>query len=213
MPARHESKNSPGDIPFMTDLKQLVLASNSAGKVREFTALFAPLGITIIPQGDLGIAAAEEPYFTFIENALTKARHATKESNLPALADDSGICIAALDGRPGVRSARYAGEEASDANNNAKVIAELKGISDRRAHYVCALVFIRHALDPEPVIVQTQWHGELIDVPQGNAGFGYDPHFWIPSLGKTAAELDPIEKNRVSHRGQALRDLLRILAP
>jgi XTP/dITP diphosphohydrolase len=205
-------KNSLGDIPFMTDLKQLVLASNSAGKVREFTALFAPLGITIIPQGDLGIAAAEEPYFTFIENALTKARHASKESNLPALADDSGICIAALDGRPGVRSARYAGEEASDTNNNAKVIAELKGISDRRAHYVCALVFIRHALDPEPVIVQTKWHGELIDVPQGNAGFGYDPHFWIPSLGKTAAELDPIEKNRVSHRGQALRDLLRILA-
>lgn len=196
----------------MTDLKQLVLASNSAGKVREFSALFAPLGIAIIPQGDLGIAAAEEPYFTFVENALTKARHASKESNLPALADDSGICIAALDGRPGVRSARYAGEEASDANNNAKVIAELKGVSDRRAHYVCALVFIRHALDPEPVIVQTQWHGELIDVPQGNAGFGYDPHFWLPSLGKTAAELDPIEKNRISHRGQALRDLLRILA-
>lgn len=213
MPARHESKNSLGDIPFMTDLKQLVLASNSAGKVREFSALFAPLGIAIIPQGDLGIAAAEEPYFTFVENALTKARHASMESNLPALADDSGICIAALDGRPGVRSARYAGEEASDANNNAKVIAELKGVSDRRAHYVCALVFIRHALDPEPVIVQTQWHGEWIDVPQGNSGFGYDPHFWIPSLGKTAAELDPIEKNKISHRGQALRDLLRILAP
>ena len=197
----------------MTDVKQLVLASNSAGKVREFNALFAPLGIAIIPQGDLGIAAAEEPYFTFVENALTKARHASKESNLPALADDSGICIAALSGRPGVRSARYAGEEASDAKNNAKVIAELKGIPDRRAHYVCALVFIRHALDPEPVIVQTQWHGELIDMPRGKSGFGYDPHFWIPSLGKTAAELDPIEKNKISHRSQALRDLLRILAP
>jgi XTP/dITP diphosphohydrolase len=213
MPARHESKNGFGDRQFMTDLKQLVLASNSVGKVREFNALFAPLGITIIPQGDLGIAAAEEPYFTFVENALTKARHASKESNLPALADDSGICIAALDGKPGVRSARYAGEEASDVQNNAKLIAELRGISDRRAHYVCALVFIRHALDPEPVIVQTQWHGEWIDVPQGNAGFGYDAHFWIPSLGMTAAELDPIEKNRISHRGQALRDLLRILAP
>ena len=196
----------------MTDVKQLVLASNSAGKVREFSALFAPLGIAIIPQGDLGITAAEEPHCTFIENALTKARHASKESNLPALADDSGICIAALSGRPGVRSARYAGEEASDANNNAKVIAELRGISDRRAHYVCALVFIRHALDYEPVIVQTQWHGELIDVPQGNGGFGYDPHFWIPSLGKTAAELDPSEKNKISHRGQALRDLLHILS-
>jgi len=197
----------------MTDVKQLVLASNSAGKVREFTALFAPLGIAIIPQGDLGIAAAEEPYCTFVENALTKARHASKESNLPTLADDSGICIAALDGRPGVRSARYAGEEANDANNNAKVIAELHGITDRRAHYVCALVFIRHALDPEPVIVQTQWHGELIDAPRGESGFGYDPHFFIPALGKTAAELDPAEKNNISHRGQALRQLLAILSP
>ena len=197
----------------MTDVKRLVLASNSTGKLREFTALFAPLGIAIIPQSDLGIAAAEEPYFTFVENALTKARHASKESNLPALADDSCICIAALDGRPGIRSARYAGEEASDAQNNAKAIAELRGIADRRAHYVCALVFIRHALDPEPVIVQTQWHGELIDTPHGNAGFGYDPHFWIPALGKTAAELDPIEKNSISHRGQALRNLLRILSP
>ena len=128
-------------------MQKLVLASNSAGKVREFTALFAPLGIAIIPQGDLGIAAAEEPYFTFIENALTKARHASKASNLPALADDSGICITALDGKPGVRSARYAGEESSDANNNAKVITELRGIADRRAHYVCALVFIRHTLN------------------------------------------------------------------
>ena len=197
----------------MTDAKQLVFASNSAGKVREFTALFAPLGITIIPQGDLGIAAAEEPYCTFVENALTKARHASQESNLPALADDSGICIAALSGKPGVRSARYAGEEASDANNNAKVIAELKDISDRRAHYVCALVFIRHALDPEPVIVQTQWHGEFVDVPRGIAGFGYDPHFFIPALGKTAAELDPAEKNKISHRGQALRQLLGVLKP
>lgn len=195
----------------MADLKQLVLASNSAGKVREFTALFAPLGITIIPQGDIGIGAAEEPYFTFVENALTKARHASTESNLPALADDSGICIAALGGKPGVRSARYAGAESSDASNNAKVIAELRGIADRRAHYVCALVFIRHALDPEPVIVQTQWHGELIELPCGAAGFGYDPHFWIPSLGKTAAELDAVEKNNISHRGQALRDLIRIL--
>jgi XTP/dITP diphosphohydrolase len=194
-------------------MQKLVLASNSAGKVREFTALFAPLGIAIIPQGDLGIAAAEEPYFTFIENALTKARHASQESNLPALADDSGICIAALDGKPGVRSARYSGLDSSDASNNAQVITELRGIADRRAHYVCALVFIRHALDPEPVIVQTQWHGEFMDAPRGNAGFGYDPHFFIPALGKTAAELDPAEKNKISHRGQALRQLLAILSP
>jgi XTP/dITP diphosphohydrolase len=202
--------HNPVAIP---SLQKLVLASNSAGKVREFTSLFAPLGIAIIPQGDLGIAAAEEPYFTFVENALTKARHASKESNLPALADDSGICIAALGGRPGVRSARYAGEEANDANNNAKVIAELRGIADRRAHYACALVFIRHALDPEPVIVQTQWHGELIDAPRGESGFGYDPHFYLPALGKTAAELDPAEKNKISHRGLALRQLLAILSP
>ena len=200
----------PVAIPSM---QKLVLASNSAGKVREFTALFAPLGIAIIPQGDLGIAAAEEPYFTFVENALTKARHASKKSNLPALADDSGICIAALDGKPGVRSARYAGSDSDDAKNNATVIAELNDISDRRAHYVCALVFIRHALDPEPVIVQTQWHGEFIDAPRGNAGFGYDPYFLIPALGKTAAELDPAEKNNISHRGQALRQLLAILTP
>lgn len=206
-------KDCFSDAPFMTDLKQLVLASNSAGKVREFSALFAPLDIAIIPQGDLGIAAAEEPYFTFVENALTKARHASKESNLPALADDSGICIAALGGKPGVRSARYAGEEANDAQNNAKVITELRDIADRRAHYVCALVFIRHALDPEPVIVQTQWHGEFIDMPRGNAGFGYDPYFFIPELGKTAAELDPTEKNKISHRGQALRQLLATLSP
>jgi len=202
--------HNPVAIPSM---QKLVLASNSAGKVREFTDLFAPLGITIIPQGDLGIAAAEEPYCTFVENALTKARHASKESHLPALADDSGICIAALDGKPGVRSARYAGADSSDANNNAKVIAELHGIADRRAHYVCALVFIRHALDPEPVIVQTQWHGEWINEPRGNGGFGYDPHFFIPALGKTAAELDPTEKNNISHRGQALRQLLSILSP
>ena len=193
-------------------MQKLVLASNSAGKVREFTALFAPLGIAIIPQSDLGIAPADEPYFTFVENALTKAQHASKESNLPALADDSGICIAALDGRPGVRSARYAGSDASDAQNNAKVIAELKGILDRRAHYVCALVFIRHALDPEPIIVQTQWHGELIEAPRGQTGFGYDSHFFIPQLGKTAAELAPAEKNNISHRGQALHQLLAILS-
>ena len=186
-------------------LTSVVLASGNTGKLREFDALFAPLGITLVAQGTLNIPDAPEPHPTFIENALAKARHASLLSGRPALADDSGICIAALDGKPGVRSARYAGPDSDDANNNAKVIAELRGISDRRAHYVCALVFIRHALDPEPVIVQTQWHGEFMDVPRGNAGFGYDPHFLIPALGKTAAELDPAEKNKLSHRGQALR--------
>ncbi|MDP3621477.1 MAG: RdgB/HAM1 family non-canonical purine NTP pyrophosphatase [Polynucleobacter sp.] len=192
-------------------MDKLVLASNSAGKVREFSALFADLGIAIVPQGELGIAAAPEPYCTFVENALAKARHASEQSGLPALADDSGICVDALGGEPGVRSARYAEPEASDANNNAKLIARLHGKTDRRAHYVCALVLVQHALDPEPLIVQTRWHGELLDTPRGQHGFGYDPYFWIPALGMTAAELDPTQKNTISHRGQALRELMALL--
>ena len=192
-------------------MNSLVLASNSAGKVREFGALFADLGIKIIPQGNLGIAPAPEPYCTFIENALAKARHASEQSGLPALADDSGICVNALGGEPGVRSARYAGEGASDANNNAKLIAQLQGKTDRGAHYVCALVLIQHALDPEPLVVQTRWHGELLDAPRGHHGFGYDPYFWLPALGMTAAELEPAQKNTISHRGQALHQLLSLL--
>lgn len=194
-------------------MDKLVLASNSTGKVREFSALFANLGIAIVPQGELGIAPAPEPYFTFVENALAKARHASEQSGLPALADDSGICVQALAGEPGVRSARYAGEGASDAQNNAKLMDALQGKTDRSAHYVCALVLIRHALDPEPLIVQCRWHGELLEAPRGQHGFGYDPYFLIPSLGMTAAELDPAQKNALSHRGQALRDLFALLKP
>jgi len=192
-------------------MQKLVLASNNAGKVKEFQALLAPLQFEVIPQGVLGIPSAEEPFQTFVENALAKARHASSASGLPALADDSGICAHALDGRPGVYSARYAGENANDAANNEKLITELSNQSDRSAHYVCALVFIKSANDPNPLIVETSWYGIIVDQAKGNNGFGYDPHFFLPELGKTAAELDPAQKNLISHRGQALRELIRQL--
>ncbi|MFZ4062630.1 MAG: RdgB/HAM1 family non-canonical purine NTP pyrophosphatase [Polynucleobacter sp.] len=189
-------------------MQKLVLASNNAGKVREFRELLAPLNFEIIPQGELGIAAAEEPHHTFVENALAKARHASAASGLPALADDSGICAHALDGEPGVHSARYAGIESDNMANNQKLIAALQGKVDRGAHYVCALVMVQSANDPEPLIVQTRWYGQIIDEAKGNHGFGYDPHFYLPELGSTAAELEPSEKNLMSHRGQALRELI-----
>jgi len=189
-------------------MQKLVLASNNAGKVKEFQALLAPLQFGGSPQGVLAIPSAEEPFHTFVENALAKARHASSASGLPALADDSGICAHALDGRPGVYSARYAGENANDAANNQKLITELSNQSDRSAHYVCALVFINNADDPNPLVVETSWHGIIVDQAKGNNGFGYDPHFFLPELGKTAAELDPAQKNLISHRGQALRELI-----
>jgi XTP/dITP diphosphohydrolase len=192
-------------------MQKLVLASNNAGKVKEFQALLAPLQFEVIPQGVLGIPSAEEPFHTFVENALAKARHASSASGLPALADDSGICAHALDGRPGVYSARYAGENGNDVANNQKLITELSNQPDRGAHYVCALVFIKSADDPNPLVVETTWHGVIVDQAKGNNGFGYDPHFFLPELGKTAAELDPSQKNLISHRGQALRELIRQL--
>ena len=189
-------------------MQKLVLASNNAGKVREFQELLAPFHFQVIPQGDLGITAAEEPHHTFVENALAKARHASAASGLPALADDSGICAHALDGAPGVYSARYAGVDGDNAANNQKLIASLQGKVDRGAHYVCALVMVNGANDPEPLIVQTRWYGNIVDQAQGTHGFGYDPHFFLPELGKTAAQLEPPEKNQMSHRGQALRELI-----
>ena len=189
-------------------MQKLVLASNNAGKLREFSELLAPVHFEIIPQGALGIPEAEEPYATFVENALAKARHASSASGLPALADDSGICAHALQGAPGVLSARYAGLEANSAANNQKLISALQGKSDRGAHYVCALVMINRVDDPEPVIVQTRWYGKFQDVAQGSHGFGYDPHFFLPELGLTVAQLEPEQKNILSHRGQALRELL-----
>ena len=189
-------------------MHKLVLASNNAGKVKEFQALLTPLSFEVIPQGALGIPSAEEPHHTFIENALAKARHASSTSGLPALADDSGICAHALGGRPGVHSARYAGENANDLANNQKLISELSNQSDRSAHYVCALVLVNSADDPNPLIVEASWHGVIVDVAKGSNGFGYDPHFFLPELNLTAAELDPAQKNLISHRGQALRELM-----
>lgn len=191
---------------------KLVLASNNAGKLKEFSALLAPLGYEVVPQAALGISEAEEPHVTFLENALAKARHAARQSGLPALADDSGLCVSALDGAPGVYSARFAGEPKSDAANNAKLVAELAGKADRRAHYVCVLAFVRHADDPQPLIAEGEWHGEIVDGPRGEGGFGYDPYFRVPELNRTVAELDSAEKNRRSHRGQAMQLLAQRLA-
>lgn len=188
---------------------KLVLASNNAGKLKEFTALLAPLGIEeVIPQGRLDVPEADEPFGTFLENALQKARHASRLTGLPALADDSGLCVDALGGAPGVLSARYAGEPKSDARNNARLLADLDGASDRRGHYYCVLVLVRSADDPQPIVADAMWRGEILTAAQGNGGFGYDPLFWLPALGQSVAELDAVTKNRLSHRGQALAQLV-----
>jgi len=193
-------------------MTRLVLASSNAGKLREFRRLLEPLGLEVIAQTELGIAEADEPHVTFIENALAKARHASAHGGLPALADDSGICVDALGGAPGVRSARYAGDPKSDARNNAALVAALDGIADRRAHYYCVLVLVRHAEDPQPIIAEGIWHGVVIDAPRGDGGFGYDPHFEDPLTGMTGAELPLERKNAFSHRGAALRRLIELLA-
>jgi len=194
-------------------MNRLVLASNNAGKLREFAALLAPLGIEVLPQSHFNVPEAAEPYATFIENALAKARHCAQHTGLPALADDSGICVSALAGAPGVLSARFAGEPKSDERNNALLVERLQGQADRSAHYVCVLVLVRHALDPQPIIAEGEWHGQVIDSPRGANGFGYDPYFLLPDLGQTAAELDHALKNTLSHRGAACRHLLERLKP
>ncbi|MFD2366358.1 RdgB/HAM1 family non-canonical purine NTP pyrophosphatase [Pseudoduganella sp. GCM10020061] len=188
--------------------QRLILASNNAGKLKEFSELLGPIGFELHTQGEFNVPEAEEPFATFVENALAKARHASRLTGLPALADDSGVCVNALGGAPGVYSARYAGEPKSDARNNEKVIADLAAHADKSAYYYCVLVYVRHADDPQPVIADGAWHGEIIAQPRGSNGFGYDPYFLLPSLGKTAAELSPQEKNAISHRGQALRALV-----
>ena len=189
-------------------MKQLVLASNNPGKLREFATLFLPLGIELIPQSNFNVPEADEPHCTFVENALAKARHASALTGLPALADDSGICADALNGAPGVYSARFAGEPKSDSRNNEKLVADLHGNANRRAHYVAVLVLVRNAKDPQPIIAEGEWHGEIVDLPQGDGGFGYDPHFFVSSFGKTAGQLSAEEKNRVSHREKALEKLI-----
>jgi XTP/dITP diphosphohydrolase len=192
-------------------IARLVLASRNPGKLREFRRLLARLAIDVIAQDDLGIPDADEPHITFVENALAKARHASLHANLPALADDSGVCVAALNGAPGVHSARYAGTPSSDTRNNAKLVAALAGIADRRAHYTCVLVLVRHADDPEPLIAEGFWHGTIADAPRGEGGFGYDPYFVDAATGLTGAELPLARKNALSHRGQAMRALLEKL--
>ncbi len=187
---------------------KLVLASNNAGKLKEFSALLAPLGVTVIPQGQLNVPECPEPHYTFLENALEKARHASHVTGLPALADDSGICVEALGGKPGVLSARYAGEPKSDERNNAKLIEKLQGKDNRRAWYYCVLVLVRHADDPQPLVADGMWYGEVQDTAAGEGGFGYDPYFYLPEFGCTVAQLAAEEKNRVSHRGKAMQAML-----
>ena len=194
-------------------MDKLVIASNNPGKLREIGAILAPLAIEVVPQGALGVPEAEEPHCTFIENALAKARHASRITGLPALADDSGVCVHALDGEPGVHSARYAegaatGREEQDRRNNEKLLQALSSATDRRAHYYCVIVLVRHAEDPQPLIAEAEWHGEILREPRGSGGFGYDPLFLLPEFGRTGAELLPEEKNRVSHRGRALAQLV-----
>jgi XTP/dITP diphosphohydrolase len=192
-------------------MKKLVLASNNPGKLREFTALLATVDFEVLPQAQFGVPEADEPHVTFIENAIAKARHAARLTGLPALADDSGICVDALGGAPGVYSARFAGEPKSDARNNEKLIADLAGQTDRRAHYYCILVLVRHADDPQPIIAEGEWHGEIVGEPRGSGGFGYDPYFWLHEFACTSAELPAERKNAISHRGIALRRLLERL--
>jgi len=192
----------------------IVLASNNPGKRKEFSALLSKAGLHIVPQGALDVPETDEPYATFVENALHKARHASRHTGLPALADDSGLCVDALHGAPGVLSARYAasaGGERSDAANNRRLIQALAGQTGRSAMYVALLVYVRHADDPRPIIAEGTWRGEIVDTPRGHNGFGYDPHFFLPARGKTVAELGPALKNRLSHRAQALRALLKTL--
>ncbi|HEX6321597.1 MAG TPA: RdgB/HAM1 family non-canonical purine NTP pyrophosphatase [Burkholderiales bacterium] len=192
---------------------KLVLASGNPGKLREIGALLAPLSIEVVPQSQLGIGEAEEPHDSFLENALAKARHASRVSGLPALADDSGLCVEALGGEPGVHSAYYAGRDGArelrDARNNEKLLSLLQDY--RAAYYACVLVLVRRAGDPLPLVAEGIWRGEIAVAPRGANGFGYDPLFLLPGLGKTAAELDAAEKNRISHRGKALARLLELL--
>ncbi len=193
-------------------MNELVLASGNKGKLREFNVLFGHRSIKVLSQAELGVKAAEEPFNTFVENALAKARNAARQTGLPAMADDSGITAEALNGAPGVHSARYAGDAADDTANNRKLVAALAGKTDRRAHYTCVLVAVKNADDPEPVIVDARWDGEIIDTPKGTGGFGYDPYFYLPDFGRTAAELTAEEKNDVSHRGRAMRLMLEELS-
>ena len=190
-------------------MQRIVLASSNPGKLKEFGALLADSGLDVVPQASLGIDDADETGLTFVENALLKARHASQISGLPALADDSGLCVEALNGAPGLYSARYAGGHGDSAANNTKLLQTLDGMppDQRRAFFMCALVLLRHAADPTPLIVEGRWHGRVLEAPRGPGGFGYDPLFLPDGQTQSAAELDPALKNRLSHRGQAMAKL------
>jgi XTP/dITP diphosphohydrolase len=193
--------------------KTLVLASNNAGKVREFNALLAGLDLEVVPQATFGVIEAEETGLTFVENAILKARHAAQHTGKPALADDSGLEVDALNGAPGIYSARYAGPGAGDRANLEKLLGMLNGVAEdkRTARFQCVLVYMRHALDPTPLICQGTWEGRILSEPRGSGGFGYDPVFFVPTHGCSSAELPPETKNALSHRGQALRQLVQAL--
>ena len=188
-------------------MHKIVLASDNPGKIREFRALLGSRGIEVAAQGELGITPAEEPFETFLENCLAKARNAARQSSLPAMADDSGLCVDALGGLPGVHSSRFAGEPKSDERNNRLLVEKLRGAGSRRAHYVCVLIALRSADDPDPLVATGSWQGEILDAPRGQNGFGYDPYFFLPPHGCTAAELSPEAKNAESHRAIAMRQL------
>ena len=189
-------------------MDKLVIASNNAGKLKEIQRVLAPLNWEVLPQSAFNIPEADEPHHTFIENALAKARHASKLAGLPALADDSGICVDALGGAPGVYSARYAGLPKSDERNNQTLLDMMNNQSNRKAHYYCVLVMLRHSGDPQPIIAEGSWQGEIAREPRGEGGFGYDPLFFLPDLNKMSAELTHDEKNKISHRGKALESLI-----
>lgn len=197
----------------MTPGQRVVLASNNKGKLREFADLLAGLHLDIIPQAQLGVNEAEETGLTFVENAIIKARHAARVTGLPAIADDSGIEVDALNGAPGIYSARYAGAGANDEANNRKLLQALADVPDaqRGARYRCIIVYMRHASDPTPIICEGSWEGRILAAPRGTGGFGYDPLFFVPTHHCSGGELDALEKNRISHRGQALSKLLNAL--
>jgi XTP/dITP diphosphohydrolase len=190
------------------ELTKLVIATGNLKKLREFERLLAPLGIEVIPQSAFNVPEAPEPHCTFLENALAKARNAAHHTGLPALADDSGICVHALGGNPGVNSAYYAGPQKNDADNNAKLIADLQGVADRDAHYTSVLALVLREDDPEPILVEGRWYGQIIDSPRGTGGFGYDPYFLDAEIGMTGAEMPIDQKGARSHRGKALAKLL-----
>lgn len=191
--------------------KQLVIASGNSGKLKEIKSLFSNLQIEVLPQSDLNVPEAPEPHCTFLENALAKARNAAKHTGLPALADDSGLCLEALDGAPGVHSAYFAGEPRSDDNNNLHLLDVLKSHHNRFAHYYCCMVLVRNPEDPQPLIAEGIWSGTILKAPRGNNGFGYDPLFMDNKTGKSVAELPADIKNKISHRGQALRKMLLLI--